>query len=78
MILERNRLIQKHPKTRFILAHFGWHANDLARAEITRQRAQSVPGCGCSPYDFAGNRAAREFFREVSGPHSLRQGLLGA
>ena len=29
---ERNNVFRKHPKTRFIAAHFGWHANDLARA----------------------------------------------
>ncbi len=31
LIAERNRLFKKHPKTRFIAAHFGYHANDLAR-----------------------------------------------
>ena len=29
---ERDDLFTKHPKTRFISAHFGWHANDLGRA----------------------------------------------
>ncbi len=29
---ERDDLFKKHPKTRFISAHFGWHANDLNRA----------------------------------------------
>jgi len=28
---ERDRLFRKHPKTTFIMAHLGWHANDLAR-----------------------------------------------
>jgi predicted TIM-barrel fold metal-dependent hydrolase len=32
LMTERNNMIRKHPKTRYILAHFGWHANDLARA----------------------------------------------
>jgi predicted TIM-barrel fold metal-dependent hydrolase len=32
LIAERNAMIKKHPNTRYILAHFGWHANDLARA----------------------------------------------
>jgi predicted TIM-barrel fold metal-dependent hydrolase len=25
-------MMKRHPNTRFILAHFGWHANDLTRA----------------------------------------------
>ena len=32
LMTERNNMIRKHPNTKFILAHFGWHANDLARA----------------------------------------------
>ena len=32
LTLEREDLFRRHPKTRFIVAHFGWHANDLGRA----------------------------------------------
>jgi predicted TIM-barrel fold metal-dependent hydrolase len=32
LMTERNNVFRKHPKTRFIAAHFGWHANDLGRA----------------------------------------------
>jgi predicted TIM-barrel fold metal-dependent hydrolase len=32
LMTERNNMIKRHPRTRFILAHFGWHGNDLARA----------------------------------------------
>src|SRR5688572_21783663 len=32
LTVERDDLFRKHPKTRFISAHFGWHANDLGRA----------------------------------------------
>ena len=28
---QRDRLFKRHPKTTFIAAHLGWHANDLAR-----------------------------------------------
>jgi predicted TIM-barrel fold metal-dependent hydrolase len=28
---ERDRLFKRHPKTTFVTAHLGWHANDLAR-----------------------------------------------
>ena len=31
LMAQRDRLFKKHPKTRFVAAHFGWHANDLAR-----------------------------------------------
>jgi predicted TIM-barrel fold metal-dependent hydrolase len=31
LIAERNRMFKKHPRTTFIAAHFGYHANDLAR-----------------------------------------------
>jgi uncharacterized protein len=32
LMTERNNLFRRHPKTTFIAAHFGWHANDLGRA----------------------------------------------
>jgi len=32
LMTERNNMVKKHPNTRYILAHFGWHASDLARA----------------------------------------------
>ncbi|MBK6948278.1 MAG: amidohydrolase family protein [Haliscomenobacter sp.] len=31
IILEQHRVFRKHPKTRFINAHFGWFAHDLAK-----------------------------------------------
>jgi predicted TIM-barrel fold metal-dependent hydrolase len=31
LIAERDRLFKKHPRTTFVTAHLGWHANDLAR-----------------------------------------------
>lgn len=31
LMAERDRMIAKHPKTNFILAHFAYHANDLER-----------------------------------------------
>jgi predicted TIM-barrel fold metal-dependent hydrolase len=31
LMAERDRMLAKHPNTTFILAHMGWHANDLAR-----------------------------------------------
>lgn len=31
LMTERNNMLARHPRTRFILPHFAWHANDLAR-----------------------------------------------
>jgi predicted TIM-barrel fold metal-dependent hydrolase len=31
LMAERDRMVAKHPKTRFIIAHFGWHTADLGR-----------------------------------------------
>jgi predicted TIM-barrel fold metal-dependent hydrolase len=64
LMVERNRLIQKHPKTRFILAHFGWHANDLARAGKLLDSAPNLYlDVAAVLYDFGRQpRAAREFF----------------
>ena len=31
LMAERDRLIARHPRTIWVLAHLGWHANDLAR-----------------------------------------------
>lgn len=32
LMAERDRMFKRHPKTRFIAAHFAWHGNDLGRA----------------------------------------------
>jgi predicted TIM-barrel fold metal-dependent hydrolase len=31
LMAERDRLLARHPRTTWVLAHLGWHANDLAR-----------------------------------------------
>src|SRR4029077_12547823 len=31
LMAERDNLFRKHPKTTFVAAHMGWHANDLGR-----------------------------------------------
>ena len=31
LMAERDRLFKRHPKTKFVAAHLGWHGNDLAR-----------------------------------------------
>jgi uncharacterized protein len=42
LIGERDRMFAKHPNTRFIAAHFGYHANDLARMGKLLDRLPNV------------------------------------
>jgi predicted TIM-barrel fold metal-dependent hydrolase len=42
LIGERDRMFAKHAKTRFIAAHFGYHANDLARMGKLLDRLPNV------------------------------------
>jgi uncharacterized protein len=61
---ERDRMFARNPKTRFINAHFGWHANDFGRAA---RHLDALPNVvlevGAVLYEFGRQpRAAREFF----------------
>tara|TARA_B100001123_G_scaffold278658_1_gene310187 strand:+ start:4298 stop:5419 length:1122 start_codon:yes stop_codon:yes gene_type:complete len=64
MMAERDRLFSKHPNTRFIAAHFGWHANDLGRLGELLDRLPNVyPETAAILYELGRQpRAAREFF----------------
>ncbi len=64
LMTERNNMIKKHPRTRFILAHFGWHANDLARAgKLLDENPNVYYDVAAVLYDFGRQpRAAHEFF----------------
>ncbi|HEY7286826.1 MAG TPA: amidohydrolase family protein [Vicinamibacterales bacterium] len=64
LMTERNNMVRKHPRTRFILAHFGWHANDLARAgKLLDDNPNVYYDVAAVLYDFGRQpRAAREFF----------------
>jgi predicted TIM-barrel fold metal-dependent hydrolase len=60
---ERDRLFKRHPKTIFVTAHLGWHANDLARLG---RMFDSLPNLysevGAVLYDLGRQpRSAREF-----------------
>ena len=60
---ERDRLLARHPKTTWVIAHLGWHANDLARLD---RMFDSMPNLysevGAVLYDLGRQpRAAREF-----------------
>jgi uncharacterized protein len=64
LITERNNLFRRHPKTTFIAAHFGYHANDLARmatlldtfANVYTETGAILAELGRQP------RAAHDFF----------------
>ena len=61
---ERDDLFKKHPKTRFISAHFGWHANDLSRAaKLLDANPNVVLELAAILYDLGRQpRAAHDFF----------------
>jgi predicted TIM-barrel fold metal-dependent hydrolase len=64
LMAERDRMFARHPKTRFIAAHFGWHANDLARAAKMLDRFPNVyVDVAAILYDLGRQpRAAHAFF----------------
>jgi len=64
LMTERNNVIRKHPNTKFILAHFGWHASDLARAgKLLDQYPNVYYDVAAVLYDFGRQpRASHEFF----------------
>jgi predicted TIM-barrel fold metal-dependent hydrolase len=64
IVMERNRLFKKHPRTRFIAAHFGWHANDLGRAAaFLDAHPNVVVEVGAILYDLGRQpRASHDFF----------------
>ena len=64
LMTERNNLFRRHPKTRFIAAHFGWHANDLKKAAAMLDAFPNVTvEVGAILYDLGRQpRAAHDFF----------------
>jgi predicted TIM-barrel fold metal-dependent hydrolase len=64
LMTERNNLFRRHPKTTFIAAHFGWHANDLGRAAKLLDGFPNVLiEAGAILYDLGRQpRAAHDFF----------------
>jgi predicted TIM-barrel fold metal-dependent hydrolase len=63
LMTERNRLFKRHPKTTFIAAHMGWHANDLARLGRMFDEMPNVYGeVGAVLYDLGRQpRTAHDF-----------------
>ena len=68
LMAERNRMIEKHPNTTWVLAHMGWHTQDLGRLGEIFDRNPNVLGeLGAVLYDLGRQpRFAREFFIEYS------------
>jgi predicted TIM-barrel fold metal-dependent hydrolase len=64
LLTERNNVFRRHPTTQFIAAHFGWHANDLARAAKMLDDFPNVSvEVGAILYDLGRQpRAAHDFF----------------
>ena len=66
LMAERDHLFAKHPRTTWILAHLGWHAQDLARlGKLFDQNPKLYSEVGAVLYDIGRQpRAAREFFEK--------------
>ena len=68
LMAERDRLIMKHPNTTWVLAHMGWHTQDLGRlGEIFDSHPNVLGEVGAVLYDLGRQpRFAREFFTRYS------------
>ncbi len=64
LMAERDHLVMKHPKTTFVLAHLGWHANDLARLGTMMDKMPNMYAeVGAILYDIGRQpRTAHDFF----------------
>lgn len=64
LVTERNNLFRTHPKTTFVAAHMGWHANDLARLGTLLDAMPNVyTEVGAVLYDIGRQpRTAHDFF----------------
>ncbi len=64
LMAERDRLFRKHPKTTFVAAHLGWHANNLGRLGRMFDEMPNVYGeVGAVLYDLGRQpRTAHDFF----------------
>ena len=64
LMTERDNLFRKHPKTIFVAAHLGWHANDLARlGKMFDDMPNVYAEVGAVLYDIGRQpRGAHDFF----------------
>ena len=64
LMTERDNLLRRNPNTTFVVAHLGWHANDLGRlGRLLDELPNVYTELGAVLYDIGRQpRAAREFF----------------
>jgi predicted TIM-barrel fold metal-dependent hydrolase len=64
LFAERDRLFRRHPKTRFVAAHLGWHGSDLGRlGKLFDEMPNVTAELGAVLYELGRQpRTAREFF----------------
>ena len=64
LMTERDNLFRKHPRTTFVAAHMGWHANDLgALAKMLDEMPNVYTEMGAVLYDIGRQpRVAHDFF----------------
>ena len=64
LMQERDNLVRRNPKTTFVIAHLGWHANDLGRlAKLMDEMPNLHSEVGAVLYDIGRQpRAAHDFF----------------
>lgn len=64
LMTERDNMLRRNPKTTFVIAHLGWHANDLGRlGKLLDELPNLHTEVGAVLYDIGRQpRAARDFF----------------
>ena len=64
LMVERDNLFRKHPKTMFVAAHMGWYANDLGRlGKLLDEMPNVYTEVGAVLYDIGRQpRGAHDFF----------------
>jgi predicted TIM-barrel fold metal-dependent hydrolase len=64
LMTERDNLLRRHPRTTFVIAHMGWHANDLSRlARLMTELPNVYTEVGAVLYDIGRQpRVAHDFF----------------
>jgi uncharacterized protein len=64
LMTERDNLLRRHPRTTFVIAHMGWHANDLGRlGKLLAELPNVYTEVGAVLHDIGRQpRAAHDFF----------------
>ncbi len=64
LMTERDNLVKRNPRTKFVIAHMGWHANDLGRlGRMMDANPNLYTEVGAVLYDIGRQpRAAHDFF----------------